>query len=96
MNKKPISIGYSIFIILIAAFFDALSFVPGISEGSAIIGQIVIGILFYLAGTSVWRDKATILYGAATVIELVPGASALPMFLIESIALILISRRRSK
>ncbi len=91
---KPISNRFAIALILVAALFDGLSFVPILSEATAAVGQVVLGCLFFLAGTNVFKNKPAVLYTLATILELVPVSSPLPMFLIETAAIIALSRRK--
>ena len=84
----------AIIIIILAVFFDALSLIPGISEYVAIAGQGVLGVALYVCGVNVFQSKPDILYVISTIIEAVPVISAIPMFTIEAVALIIMSRRR--
>ena len=92
MSSRKISNRFAIILIAAAAAFDALSLVPGISEFVAIIGQIVMGCLFYAAGVSVFRHKQAVMFLSATILEAIPVASALPFFLVETLTIIGISR----
>ncbi|HEY9481181.1 MAG TPA: hypothetical protein VIR98_03055 [Candidatus Paceibacterota bacterium] len=84
----------ALIIIIIAMFFDALSLIPGISEYVAIAGQGILGVALYLCGVNVFKSKPAALYIISTIIEAIPGISVIPMFTIEAVALIVMSRRR--
>ncbi|HVT74942.1 MAG TPA: hypothetical protein VHD69_00780 [Candidatus Paceibacterota bacterium] len=68
----------------VAAFFDLLSFVPGLSEITSILGQIVMGCLFFVSGINVFQGKRSVVYVVSTLVEALPFTSFLPMFLIET------------
>lgn len=88
MGYRKISNAYAIFLLVVAACFDALSLIPGIHNFVAIIGQLVIGSLFFVVGVRVFKKKPAVLYILSTILEAIPAASALPFFLVETAAII--------
>jgi len=92
---RPVSNTYTIILIIFAIIFDAFSFVPAIAEITAVVGQIFMAILFYFAGVNILKAKPLALYTISTIIELIPAIGTLPMFLVETMAIIAISRRRA-
>lgn len=86
-----------IFAILAASlFFDALSAVPVANVVVVAVGQFVMALLFKQAGITVWRGRSAWPFGLGTLIELVPGLSSLPLFFVESVAILLLSGKRLK
>ncbi|HVU06770.1 MAG TPA: hypothetical protein VHE10_03220 [Candidatus Paceibacterota bacterium] len=81
-------------LLIIAGFFDLLSLVPGLSEIVSIIGQIVMGCLFFTQGVNVFQGRQATLYIVSTLVEAIPATSFAPMFLIETLVLISWSKRR--
>ena len=92
---RPVSNTYTIILIIFAIIFDAFSFVPAIAEITAVVGQIFMAILFYFAGVNILKAKPLVLYTISTIVELIPAIGTLPMFLVETIAIIAISRHRA-
>jgi hypothetical protein len=94
MKTRPINTPWAVVLILVAIFFDVLSFVPFIAEASAVMGQFTLACLFYFAGINIFKDRPAILYAVATLIELIPYVGLLPMFVVETLLIIAISRRK--
>lgn len=94
MRPKPISNTYAVVLVLVAVFFDVLSFVPVIDGASVVVGQFVLACIFYFAGVNIFKNRPAIFYALATLIELVPYAGMLPMFIVETLLIISISRRK--
>ena len=94
MKKRPISTTWAVVLIAVAVVFDTLSFVPVIDGASVVVGQFVLACIFYFAGVNIFKDRPAILYAVATLVELVPYAGMLPMFIIETLLIIAISRRK--
>jgi hypothetical protein len=82
-------------IIALALGFDALSLIPGINDYVAVAGQAILGLAFYLRGTNVLKSKPAVLYVITTIIEAIPAASAFPMFTVEALILLYLSRRKA-
>jgi hypothetical protein len=89
MSKKQIFA-----IIAASLFFDALSAIPVANLIVVAVGQFVMAILFKQAGIAVWRGRSAWPFGLGTLIELVPGLSSLPLFFVESVAILLLSGRK--
>ena len=94
MKTRPINTPWAVVLVLVAIFFDVLSFVPVIAEASAVMGQFILACLFYFAGINIFKDRPAILYAVATLIELIPYVGLLPMFVVETLLIIAISRRK--
>jgi hypothetical protein len=90
--QKRISKGFILVLILFAIIFDVLSFVPILNSIVVVIGQFVMACLFYLAGVNIFKNKPAVMYVLTTIIEFMPAASALPFFLVETLAIIALSR----
>jgi hypothetical protein len=93
MRLKRINNPFAVVILACAALFDLLSLIPGANEYVAIAGQVVMGGLFYLSGANIFKDTPAVVFIAATILEAIPGVSVVPSFLIEAIAIIVMSRR---
>jgi hypothetical protein len=89
---KRISNGFIILLIISAIFFDALSFVPILNAVVVVVGQFVMACLFFLAGVNIFKNKPAIMYVLTTIVEFIPAASALPFFLVETLAIIALAR----
>lgn len=94
MKMRPINTGWAVVLVIVAVFFDILSFVPVIDGASVVIGQFVLACLFYFAGVNIFKDRPAVLYAVATLVELIPYAGMLPMFIVETLLIITISRRK--
>lgn len=92
---RPITTRYAIVLVIVALCFDVLSFVPAIAEITAAIGQICMAVLFYFGGVNVLRARPLALYAVSTAVELIPAIGVLPMFIVETIAIIAISRHKA-
>jgi hypothetical protein len=89
---KRISNGFIMVLILFAIIFDVLSFVPILNVVVVAVGQFVMACLFYLAGVNVFKNKPAVLYVLTTIVEFVPAAAVLPFFLVQTLAIIALSR----
>ncbi|MBI5134052.1 MAG: hypothetical protein HZA81_01565 [Candidatus Taylorbacteria bacterium] len=85
---------YAMGLMAVAAFFDLLSLIPGFNVVTAIVGQLLLAGLFRLKGVNVFRYKQAVTYAIATLVEIYPGSSFLPFFLVETLALISLSWAR--
>lgn len=94
MKTRPINNTWAVILVAVAIVFDALSFVPVIDGASVVVGQFILACIFYFAGVNIFKDRPAILYAVATLVELVPYAGMLPMFVIETLLIISISRRK--
>jgi len=92
IKHRKISNRSALILIAFAAFFDALSFVPLLNEIVVVIGQFTMACLFFLAGVNVFKNKQAVMYVLTTVVEFIPAASALPFFLVQTIAIIGLSK----
>ena len=90
--QKRISRGFIIVLILFAVIFDVLSFVPILNSIIVVAGQFVMACLFYLAGVNIFKNKPAVMYVLTTIVEFIPVASTLPFFLVETLAIIALSR----
>ena len=90
--QRRINKGFIIVLILFAIIFDALSFVPILNSIVVVAGQFVMACLFYFAGVNIFKNKPAILYVLTTIVEFIPAASSLPFFLVETLAIIALSR----
>ena len=90
--QKKISKRYVLALLAFAALFDILSLIPLLNEAVAILGQLVMGALFYFAGVRVWDKKPAVLYILTTIAEAIPAAASLPFFLVETLAIIALER----
>lgn len=90
--QKRISNGFIIVLILFAIIFDVLSFVPILNVVVVAAGQFVMACLFYLAGVNIFKNKPAVLYILTTIVEFIPAAASLPFFLVETLAIIALSR----
>jgi hypothetical protein len=90
--SRRISKTFAVILVAFAAIFDALSLIPGIGQPLAVGGQIVIACLFYAAGVNVFKHKQAIVYFTTLVLEAIPAAGSLPFFLVQTFALIGLSR----
>ncbi len=90
--QRRINKGFIIVLILFAIIFDALSFVPILNSIVVVAGQFVMACLFYLAGVNIFKNKPAVLYILTTIVEFIPAAASLPFFLVETLAIIALSR----
>ena len=92
MKYKKINGFYIVVLLASALLFDLLSFIPGINHIVMVVGQVVIGALFYIAGVNVFKSKPAITYILTGILEFIPGASVLPFFLVETLTIIGLAR----
>jgi len=71
-----------------AVAFDLLSLVPGENILVSIFGQTVIPFVFSRYGINIFSFKGYVPYIAAFIIEVIPGASILPGFTLETIVIL--------
>ncbi len=90
--QKRISNTFIVILIFFAIIFDTLSFVPMLNVVVVTVGQFVMACLFYLAGVNIFKNKPAVLYVLTTIVEFIPAAAALPFFLVQTLAIIAISR----
>lgn len=95
MTIRPIHTRRAILLLAIAVVFDLLSFVPGVGKVTALFGQAILAGLFYFSGVNVLRDRPAALYAIATLAEIVPYVSLLPVFVTQTVVIIALSRRRT-
>lgn len=81
-------------IIAAALFFDALTVIPIANVIVVAVGQFVMALLFKQAGIDVWKGRSAWPFGLATLIEIVPSLASLPLFFVEAVAILLISKRK--
>jgi hypothetical protein len=91
MSFHKMSKRYVAGLIIVAAFFDLLSLIPGLNVITTVAGQIVMAGLFRIGGVNVFKDKKAVTYALATLVEIFPQTSFLPLFLVETAAIISLS-----
>lgn len=79
-------------LIAVAVLFDILSLIPGGNVLVSISGQTVIPLLFSRYGINVFSLKRSVPYIAGFIVEIIPGASLLPAFTLETLILIYMSK----
>jgi hypothetical protein len=92
MKYRKINGFYIALLLSVALVFDLLSLIPGINHIVMVVGQAVIGVLFYIAGVNVFKNKPAITYILTGILEFIPGASVLPFFLVETLTIIGLAR----
>ncbi len=97
-NKQPTNLRKRdmVFLVATAFIFDVISIVPGKNILSALLGQSVIPFIFSRYGINIFSSKRIIPYLMATLVEIVPGASILPAFTIETLCIIWLSKRAER
>jgi hypothetical protein len=75
-----------------ALLFDLLSLIPGENVLVSIFGQSVIPFIFSRYGINVFSFKNSVPYVVGFIVEVIPGASILPAFTLETLIIIYMSK----
>lgn len=78
-----------------AVVFDFLSLFPGENVVVGLLGQTTIPFLFSRYGVNIFSFKRAIPYFMAFIVEIIPGASILPGFTLETVVIIYLSHKNS-
>lgn len=89
LRKRDIAV-----LITTALVCDLVSLIPGENVIVSVFGQTVIPFIFSKYGINIFSFKRFVPYLIAFVIEMVPGASILPAFTLETIVIIYLSRKQ--
>ena len=80
-------------LICAALFLDFLSLFPGQNVVVSLLGQTTIPFLFSRYGVNIFSFKTSVPYIIAFIIEIIPGASILPGFTLETIIILYLSNK---
>lgn len=83
-------------LIAAALFFDACSVLPLVNGLVVVVGQLTMAWLFSRAGVNLFQGRPAVAYVVATVVEAMPAASIMPLFTVETVAIIFWARRQAR
>ncbi len=81
------------FLIGCALICDTISIVPGMNVVMGIVGQALVPFVFSKYGIHVFSLRRIVPYIGASIIEIVPSLSVIPAFTLETLIIILLSKR---
>ena len=93
--EKAMSSRAAFGLIAAALFFDACSVLPLVNGVVVVVGQLTMAWLFSRAGVNLFQGRPAVAYIVTTIIEALPAASVMPLFTVETVAIIIWSRRRA-